>query len=210
MRIIFLGAPGAGKGTQADIISVRLGIPTISTGVIIREAIKNGTELGLKAKDFIEQGMLVEDDVVIEIIKSRLAESDCEHGFILDGFPRSVPQAEALKAMGVDIDCVVSIEVADEAILDRMIGRRVCSKCGLSYHITHNPSRDGKTCDRCKTELSMRKDDAPEVVTSRLAVYHETTEPLKDYYRQLGLLRVVDGGGDVEQTSAHIAEAIGV
>ena len=210
MRIIFLGAPGAGKGTQADKISQKLGIPTISTGVIIRDAIKNGTELGLKAKKFIEQGLLVDDDTVIEIIKLRLAESDCEHGFILDGFPRSVPQAEALRAMGVEIDCVVSIEIADEAIVDRMSGRRVCSSCGLSYHIVANPSKDGKTCDRCKTELSVRKDDAPEIVLARLAVYHETTEPLKEYYQKLGILRVVDGSGSVEQTFVRTVEAIGV
>ena len=210
MKIIFLGAPGAGKGTQADKISQKFGIPTISTGVIIREAIKNGTEMGLKAKKFIEQGLLVEDEVVIEIIKSRLAESDCEHGFVLDGFPRSVPQAEALGKMGVRIDHVVSIEVPDEAIVDRMSGRRVCSSCGLSYHVIHNPSKDGKTCDKCKTELTLRKDDDPAVVLSRLAVYHETTEPLKDYYRNLGFLRIVDGNGNVEETYERIVEAIGV
>lgn len=210
MKIIFLGAPGAGKGTQADRISSKLGIPTISTGAIIREAIKNGTELGLKAKNFIEQGLLVEDEIVIGIIKSRLAESDCEHGFILDGFPRSVPQAQALDVMGVKIDRVISIEVPDEAIVDRMAGRRVCSTCGLSYHVTHNPSKDSKTCDRCNTVLSVRKDDAPEVVLARLAVYHETTEPLKAYYRDLGLLRVVDGSGSVDETFARIVEVIGV
>ena len=210
MKIIFLGAPGAGKGTQAEKISKRLGIPTISTGVIIREAVKNGTEMGLKAKKFIEQGALVEDAVVIGIIKERLAQSDCGNGFILDGFPRTVPQAEALDEMGISLDRVISIEVPDSVITERMSGRRVCANCGASYHITANPSKDGKNCDNCKCELSIRKDDAPEVVLSRLAVYHETTEPLKDYYLKKGILRSVDGNGSVEQTSARTAEAIGV
>ena len=179
MKIIFLGAPGAGKGTQADKTSKRLGIPTISTGVIIREAVKNGTEMGLKAKKFIEQGALVEDGVVIGIIKERLAKSDCGNGFILDGFPRTVPQARALEDMGITLDRVISIEVPDAVIEERMTGRRVCAKCGASYHVTDNPSRDGKSCDSCGTELTIRADDAPEVVSSRLAVYHELTEPLK-------------------------------
>ena len=210
MKIIFLGAPGAGKGTQAEKTSKRLGIPTISTGVIIREAVKNGTEMGLKAKKFIEAGALVEDDVVIGIIKERLAESDCGNGFILDGFPRTVPQAQALDSMGVKLDRVVSIEVPDEVICERMTGRRVCSSCGSSYHVTDNPSKDGKTCDNCGTELTVRKDDAPEVVLSRLAVYHETTEPLKDYYSEKGILRTVSGNGKVEDTTAKVTEAIGV
>ncbi len=210
MKIIFLGAPGAGKGTQADKISRKLGIPTISTGVIIREAIKNGTQMGLEAKKFIEQGLLVDDDTVIGIIKERLAKSDCDNGFILDGFPRSVPQAEALDKMGIVIDRIISIEVPDEVILDRMTGRRVCATCGLSYHVTDNPSKDGKTCDKCGTELSLRKDDAPDIVRSRLEVYHQTTEPLKDYYLKKGKLVTVDGNGSLEQTSARTAEAVGV
>ncbi len=210
MKIIFLGAPGAGKGTQAEKTSKRLGIPTISTGVIIREAVKNGTEMGLKAKKFIEQGALVEDSVVIGIIKERLAESDCKSGFILDGFPRTVPQAEALDEMGISLDRVISIEVPDEVITERMTGRRVCASCGSSYHVTDNPSRDGVHCDNCNTELTIRKDDAPEVVISRLAVYHETTEPLKEYYSKKGILRIVYGNGSVEQTSARTEEAIGV
>lgn len=209
MKIIFLGAPGAGKGTQAEKTSVRLGIPTISTGVIIREAVKCGTEMGLKAKKFIEQGALVEDEVVIGIIKERLAKSDCANGFILDGFPRTVPQAIALENMGVQLDRVISIEVPDEVISARMTGRRVCPTCGASYHVTDNPSRDGKTCDKCSTDLTVRADDAPEVVLSRLAVYHETTEPLKDYYQAKGILKVVDGNGPVEQTSARTLEAVG-
>lgn len=210
MKIIFLGAPGAGKGTQADKVSKRLGIPTISTGVIIREAIKNGTPMGVKAKELIEQGALVEDDVVIEIIKERLAKSDCGNGFILDGFPRTVPQAEALDEMGVEFDVVISIEVPDDVIVKRMAGRRVCDHCGASYHVADNPSRDGKTCDSCGTELTVRTDDVPDVVKSRLAVYHKTTEPLKKYYLEKGILRTVDGAGSVEQTTRRTTEQIGV
>ncbi len=210
MKIIFLGAPGAGKGTQSEKTSVRLGIPTISTGVIIREAIKNGTEVGKKAKKFIEAGALCPDEVVIEIIKERLAESDCANGFILDGFPRTVAQAEALDEMGITLDRVISIEVPDEVIVNRMSGRRVCATCGSSYHITANPSRDGKSCDKCGTELSVRADDAPEVVLNRLVTYHEKTEPLKEYYSKKGILKTVEGNGSVEQTSMRTAEAIGV
>lgn len=210
MKIIFLGAPGAGKGTQAEKTSKRLGIPTISTGVIIREAIKAGTEMGNKAKKFIESGALVDDETVIGIIKERLQKSDCQDGFILDGFPRTVPQAEALDQMGIILDRVVSIEVPDEVISMRMTGRRVCSGCGSSYHVTDNPSRDGVHCDNCNTELTVRSDDAPDVVLSRLKVYHETTEPLKEYYSKKGMLRVVDGNGTVEQTTKRTEEAIGV
>lgn len=210
MKIIFLGAPGAGKGTQAEKTSKRLGIPTISTGVIIREAIKNGTEMGLKAQKFIEAGALAPDDVVIGIIKERLAKADCAGGFILDGFPRTVTQAVALDEMGVSLDRVISIEVPDEVITERMTGRRVCANCGSSYHVTDNPSKDGKTCDNCKTELSVRKDDAPEVVTARLVTYHEKTEPLKEYYLKKGILKTVNGNGSVEQTSRYTEEAIGV
>ena len=210
MRIIFLGAPGAGKGTQAEKTSKRLGIPTISTGVIIREAIKNGTEMGLKAKKFIEAGELAPDEVVIGIIKERLLKPDCECGFILDGFPRTVSQAEALDEMGVTLDRVISIEVPDEVIVSRMSGRRVCATCGSSYHVTENPSNDGKTCNNCGTELTVRADDAPEVVLNRLETYHEKTEPLKDFYLAKGMLKTVDGNGSVEQTSLRTVEAIGV
>ena len=209
MKIIFLGAPGAGKGTQADILSAYLGIPTISTGAIIREAMKNGTELGRKAKKFMEQGSLVDDDIVIGIVKERLAMSDCENGFILDGFPRTVPQAEALDNMGVVLDAVISIEVPDEVITKRMSGRRVCTSCGATYHVTDNPSRDGVNCDKCSSPLATRNDDVPEVVLSRLAVYHEATEPLKRYYLERGLLNVVDGSGSVKQTSERTLAVIG-
>lgn len=208
MKIIFLGAPGAGKGTQADIIAEKYGIPTVSTGVIIREALANGTDMGVKAKKFIEAGQLVPDDVVIGIIKERLAKSDCQNGFILDGFPRTVPQAQALDEMGITLDAVVSIEVADETIVQRMSGRRVCAKCGASYHTVYNPSADGKTCDKCNTELTVRKDDAPEVVKSRLEVYHTQTEPLKDYYGKTGKLRLVEGQERVEDTTALVVAAL--
>ena len=210
MKIIFLGAPGAGKGTQADILAEKLGIPTISTGVIIREALKCGTEMGLKAKKFIEAGELVPDDVVIGIIKERLTKADCQNGFILDGFPRTVPQAEALDAMGVELDKIISIEVPDENIVERMSGRRVCAKCGASYHVVFNPSGDGAHCDKCGEELSLRKDDAPEVVKSRLEVYHSTTEPLKDYYLAKGKLSLVDGVGSVDEITARTVRALEV
>ena len=203
MKIIFLGAPGAGKGTQADILAEKVGIPTISTGNMIREALKLGTEMGIKAKKFIEAGELVPDDVVIGIIKERLAKSDCQNGFILDGFPRTVPQAEALDKMGIELDYVISIEVPDEAIVERMSGRRVCAKCGASYHVAYNASKDGVHCDKCGEELSVRKDDAPEVVLSRLEVYHSTTEPLKEYYSKKGKLKTVDGIGSVDEISSR-------
>ena len=210
MNIIFLGAPGAGKGTQAEIVSARLSIPAISTGAIIREALKAGTEMGLAAKKFIDAGALVPDDVVIGIIKERLAKDDCANGFILDGFPRTVPQAEALDRMGVKIDVVLSLEVADEAIVERMSGRRVCDKCGASYHTKHLPAKDGAHCDKCGQTLTTRRDDAPEVVLSRLEVYHSTTEPLKDYYAKAGILKLVEGQEQVENTTALTLAALGI
>ena len=209
MKIIFLGAPGAGKGTQAEKTSKRLGIPTISTGVIIREAVKNGTEMGKQAKKLIDQGKLVDDATVNGIIRERLAKSDCENGFILDGFPRTVPQAEELDRMGIIIDRVVSIEVPDEEIVKRMSGRRVCPGCGSSYNVNDNPSKDGVHCDNCKTELTTRADDAPEVVLARLEVYHQTTELLKSLYEKKGILKIVHGSDSVEETSARTLEAIG-
>ncbi len=209
MKIIFLGAPGAGKGTQAEIVSERLGIPTISTGAIIREAIKTGTEMGLAARKFTENGQLVPDEVVIGIINERLALDDCKNGFILDGFPRTVPQAEALEKMGVKIDVVLEIYVSDEAIVERMSGRRVCA-CGASYHTKYKPSKDGKTCDKCGEILTIRKDDAPEVVLERLKVYHDVTEPLKDFYAARGILKVVEGAERLEDTTARTLGALGV
>ena len=210
MKIIFLGAPGAGKGTQAEIVAKRLGIPTISTGAMIREAIKTGTEMGIKAKKFIEQGALVPDDVVIGIVKERLAESDCARGFILDGFPRTVPQAEALDQMGVKLDKVLSLEVADDVIIERMSGRRVCPKCQRTYHVTSNPSSKGEICEACGEALTIRSDDAPEVVRSRLDVYHSTTEPLKDFYQAKGILVIADGADKIEDTTVRTFSALGI
>jgi adenylate kinase len=210
MKIIFLGAPGAGKGTQAEIVSERLGIPTISTGAIIRNAVKSNTQMGIAAKKFIEAGQLVPDDVVIGIINERLSYEDCQKGFILDGFPRTVPQAEALDKMGVKLDYVVSIEVSDEKIIERMSGRRVCDACGATYHTVYNPSMDGETCDKCKKPLTLRRDDAPEVVKNRLDVYHSTTEPLKDFYESKGNLRLVWGQERVEDTTSLTFAALGI
>lgn len=208
MKIILLGAPGAGKGTQAEVICDRLQIPTISTGNIIREALKSGTEMGLKAKSFMDAGQLVPDDVVIGIIKERLAKDDCQNGFILDGFPRTIPQAEALDNMGVVIDKVIDIEVADEKIVNRMSGRRVCEKCGASYHLDYKkPSKDG-VCDKCAGALVQRKDDHPDTVKARLDVYHNETEPLKSYYEKQGKLVVVDGQEEIEDTTRLILAAV--
>ena len=201
MKIILLGAPGAGKGTQAEKISEALHIPQISTGNIIREALKSGSEVGLKAKSFIESGKLVPDEVVIDIIKERIAKDDCKDGFILDGFPRTIAQAEALDSMGVSIDRVLDINVADEVIASRLSGRRVCEACGSSYHlVSKKPAVEG-VCDKCGGTLIQRKDDHPDTVADRLKVYHEQTEPLKAYYEKKGLLRVVDGQDTVADTT---------
>ncbi len=208
MKIMFLGAPGAGKGTQAEKVSAAYNIPSISTGAIIREAIKNGTEMGKAAKAYTESGALVPDEVVIGIIKERLMQDDCKDGFILDGFPRTVPQAEALDRMGIEMDVVISIEVADERIIKRMGGRRVCANCGASYHTEYKPSADGVNCDNCHTPLTLRRDDAPEVVASRLEIYHSTTEPLKEYYAKTGKLKLVEGQEEVADTTALTFAAI--
>ena len=210
MKIIFLGAPGAGKGTQAELVSERLGIPTISTGAIIRKALKEGTEMGLAAKSYIEAGKLVPDEVVIGIIRERLAEDDCKNGFILDGFPRTIAQAEALDKMGIVIDLVVNISVSDETIVSRMSGRRVCPTCGATFHTLFNPSAKGDKCDKCGAELGIRKDDKPEVVRQRLSVYHAQTEPIVKYYQNQGILKVVKGQEKLEDTTALVAQAIGV
>lgn len=208
MNLILLGAPGAGKGTQAEVICSKLSIPAISTGNIIREALAKGTEMGIKAKSYIDAGSLVPDDVVIGIIKERLAKDDCKNGFILDGFPRTIPQAEALDAMGVVIDKVIDIEVSDEAIVNRLSGRRVCSSCGASYHLEYKKPAVQGVCDSCGGELIQRKDDHPDTVLDRLRVYHEQTEPLKDYYSKAGLLRVVEGQEEVAQTTALTLKAL--
>ncbi len=208
MNLILLGAPGAGKGTQAEIICEKMSIPAISTGNIIREAIKNGTEVGLQAKSYIDSGNLVPDEVVIGIIKERLDKDDCANGFILDGFPRTIPQAEALDAMGVRIDTVLEIDVADEKVVARLSGRRVCPDCGASYHTEYKkPSKDG-ICDSCGAELIIRKDDKPETVLDRLNVYHSQTEPLKDYYKNCGKLKIVKGQEEVADTTALVLKAL--
>lgn len=208
MKIILLGAPGAGKGTQAEVISDRYAIPQISTGNLIREALKSGTEVGLKAKSFIEAGQLVPDAVVIDIIKERIAKEDCANGFILDGFPRTIAQAEALDSMGVAIDKVIDIDVADEAIAQRLSGRRVCEGCGASYHLDYKKPAVEGVCDKCAAALVQRKDDKPETVLERLKVYHEQTEPLKDYYKNTGKLRTVVGQDGIAETTALVFAAL--
>ena len=208
MKLILLGAPGAGKGTQAEKICDKLNIPAISTGNIIRAALKNGTEMGLKAKSFMDAGQLVPDEVVIGIIKDRLKESDCKNGFILDGFPRTIPQAQALEDMGIEIDKVIDIEVPDEIITARLSGRRVCSKCANSYHLLYKKPRVDGICDACGGELIQRKDDAPETVQARLVEYHEMTEPLKDFYAKLGKLKIVEGQEEVSDTTKLVFAAL--
>lgn len=210
MRLIIMGAPGAGKGTQAARISKHLSIPAISTGDILREAIAAGTQMGEQAKSYIDQGQLVPDEVMIGIIKDRLTQDDCKNGYILDGFPRTIPQAEALDAMGADIDKVLSLEVSDERIVARMSGRRVCPQCGATFHTDHNPPKRAGICDQCGAELIRRKDDAPETVEARLTVFHNQTEPLKDYYRKSGKLVIAEGQEDVEDTAATVFAALGV
>ena len=208
MKLIFLGAPGAGKGTQAEKVSEYLNIPTISTGNIIREALKNGTEMGKKAKSYMDSGALVPDDVVIGIIRERMAQPDCDNGFILDGFPRTIPQAEALDRMGIHIDRIIDIEVPDETIAQRVSGRRVCAACGSSYHLDYKTPQVDGVCDRCNGALVQRKDDQPETVKERLAVYHEQTEPLKAYYAKSGKLVTVKGQERVEDTTALTLKAV--
>ena len=208
MNLILLGAPGAGKGTQAEVIAEHLSIPTISTGNIIREALKSGTEMGRKAKVYMHAGKLVPDDIVIGIIQERLAQPDFAGGFILDGFPRTIPQAEALDRMGIVIDRVIDIEVADETIARRVSGRRVCPACGASYHVDYKRPAVENVCDRCGDTLVQRKDDHPDTVRERLRVYHEQTEPLKGYYAQSGKLYIVEGQEEVADTTRLTLAAI--
>ncbi len=210
MKLILLGAPGAGKGTQAEILSAKLGIPTISTGNILRAAVKNGTPTGLKAKAFMDAGALVPDEVIIGIITERLAEPDCKKGFILDGVPRTIPQAEALEKAGVLFDAVVSIEISDDEIERRMSGRRTCTHCGATYHIKANPPKKEGVCDACGSALTIRKDDLPETVRERLAVYHRETEPLKSFYEKRGILKSVDNQPTIEANTAAICGALGI
>ncbi len=209
MKLILLGAPGAGKGTQAEIISKKRNIPTISTGNILRSAVRNGTPVGLKAKAYMDAGALVPDEVIIGVIGERLQEADAQNGYILDGVPRTIAQAEALENAGIQFDAVVSIEVPDAEIEQRMTGRRTCPACGATYHIVANPPKQDGICDLCGEALGQRKDDQPETVKSRLATYHEQTEPLKDFYAQRGLLKVVDVRGSVEEVNAAIMKVLG-
>lgn len=209
MNLILLGAPGAGKGTQAELITEKLGIPSISTGNMLREAIKQGTPVGLKAKQFMDQGLLVPDDVIIGIVRERVAQPDCARGFILDGVPRTIAQAEALEKEGVRIDFVISIEIKDAVIEARMTGRRVCGSCGASFHITANPPKQAGICDLCGAPLVIRKDDAAETVRRRLQVYHGETEALKDFYAKQGKLRLVDGTQSIEAVNQEIMTAVG-
>lgn len=208
MNLILLGAPGAGKGTQAEVICDHLQIPAISTGNILREAISNGTEIGLKAKSYMDGGKLVPDEVVIAILKDRISQDDCKNGFILDGFPRTVPQAEALDTMGVKIDKVIDIEVADEKIMQRLSGRRVCEKCGASYHVDYKPTSTEGVCDKCGGNTVQRKDDHPDTIKERLGVYHDQTEPLKGYYEKTGKLVIVEGQEEVKNTTALTLKAV--
>ena len=208
MNLILMGAPGAGKGTQSAKISEKWNIPAVSTGDMLRAAVKEGTELGKTAKSFMDAGQLVPDEVVIGIIKDYLSSDKCSNGFILDGFPRSIPQAEALDKMGVKIDAALSIEVADEKIVERMSGRRICSGCGASYHVVYNPPKKADVCDACAASLYTRADDAAETVLNRLETYHNITEPLKDFYAAKGLLVCVEGQEKVEDTTAEVMKAL--
>ncbi len=210
MKLILLGAPGAGKGTQSEILSRKFSIPTISTGAMLRSAMKAGTPVGLKAKEYVDNGRLVPDEVIIDIVKERLAKDDCANGCILDGMPRTIPQAIALEEHGIEIDHAISIEIDDETIIERMAGRRTCHDCGASFHVVNNPPKTEGVCDFCGGELTIRKDDAPETVMSRLATYHSETEPLKDFYAQRGKLRSVENQPTIEAVTASIIEALGM
>jgi adenylate kinase len=210
MKLIMLGAPGAGKGTQAAILSEKLSIPTISTGNILRAAVKNGTPVGLQAKSFMDAGKLVPDEVIIGIVAERLAEADCQNGYILDGVPRTIAQAEALEKAGIVFDNVLSIEISDNEIIDRMGGRRACTACGATYHVVSAPSKVEGKCDKCGADLVLRDDDKPETVKQRLEVYHNETEPLKDFYAKRGVLRLVDNQPTIEATTEVVLKALGI
>ncbi|MDR0197233.1 MAG: adenylate kinase [Oscillospiraceae bacterium] len=209
MNLIFLGAPGAGKGTQAEFVREKLAIPAVSTGNMLREAVKNKTAAGLAAKEYMDRGDLVPDEIVVGILKDRIAESDAANGFILDGFPRNVRQAETLEEMGVNVDLAIEIHVSDERICARMSGRRVCEKCGASYHTVYKPPKTEGKCDACGGDAVIRDDDKPETVLSRLKTYHEKTAPLKDFYSKRGKLKIVEGQEAVDDTKRLTFEAIG-
>ena len=209
MNLILLGAPGAGKGTQAELLSKRLDIPSISTGNMLREAMSMDSPLGNQVKSCMEAGKLVSDQIVLQIVAERTSRNDCANGFILDGVPRTLVQAQALDQMGVRIDYVVSLEIDDAVIVDRMSGRRVCTKCGATYHLQNNPPKTAGICDNCGGEVATRKDDAPETVRNRLGIYHETTEVLKEYYQNQNKLVMVSGEGSIEDIQRDILRAIG-
>ena len=210
MKLIMLGAPGAGKGTQAAVLSEKLGIPAISTGNILRSAVKNGTPVGLQAKSYMDAGKLVPDDVIIGIVVERLAEADCANGYILDGVPRTIAQAEALEQAGIVFDNVISIEISDEEIVARMSGRRACTACGATYHVVSAPPKTEGKCDKCGADLVLRDDDKPETVLHRLEVYHNETEPLKDFYKARGVLKAVDNQPTIEATTKVVLAALGI
>lgn len=210
MKLILLGAPGAGKGTQADIVSRKLNIPTISTGNILRAAVKNGTPIGLVAKSYMESGGLVPDDVIIGIVRERLSEPDCKNGYILDGMPRTIGQAKALEDAGVAIDTVLVIDISDAEIESRMTGRRTCGQCSATYHVLTNPPKSENVCDACGAELVIRKDDQPETVRNRLHVYHQETEPLIEFYKSRGKLKSVDNQPTIDATTEVIFKALGI
>lgn len=213
MKIIMLGAPGAGKGTQAKMIAAKYGIPHISTGDIFRANIKNGTELGAKAKEYMDKGLLVPDELVVDLVIDRFKEPDCEKGYVLDGFPRTIPQAEALDkaltAIGENVDYAINVEVPDDNIINRMGGRRACVGCGATYHIVYSPTKEEGKCDTCGAELIIRDDDKPETVKNRLAVYHEQTQPLIDYYTNKGIIKEVDGTVDMKEVFSAIVDILG-
>ena len=210
MNLILLGAPGAGKGTQAELLVQKLSIPAISTGNMLREAMRNGSELGQQVKKIMDEGSLVPDDVILDIVAERVSKDDCANGFILDGVPRTLAQAEALEARGIQIDHVISIEIDDSVVAGRMTGRGVCKACGASYHIEANPPKAEGICDICQGELIVRKDDAPETVLHRLKVYHDLTEVLKEFYAKRGKLRLIEGNQPIENANQDILKAIGV
>ena len=213
MRIIMLGAPGAGKGTQAKKIAEKYGIPHISTGDIFRANIKNGTELGQKAKGYMDQGLLVPDELVVDLVADRVKQGDCKNGYVLDGFPRTIPQAEALDhalaEMGEKMDYAINVEVPDENIVNRMSGRRACVDCGATYHIVYAPTKEDGVCDKCGGSLILRDDDKPETVKKRLGVYHDQTQPLIDYYTNAGILKEVDGTIEIEDVFGEIVKILG-
>lgn len=209
MRLILLGAPGSGKGTQAERISAALGIPAVSTGNLLREAIRTGSDAGQKAKSYMDRGALVPDEITVGILNARLSQPDCRNGYILDGFPRNIPQAEILEQAGVEIDAAVSLEVADEQIQRRMSGRRVCPKCGASYHLKYHPPVKPEMCDACGEPLVQRSDDAPETVLARLKTYHETTEPIKEFYKARGKLKLIPAEDAIDAITDRVLDALG-